>query len=72
METKTYPETNKKFKRRGLVFIFIFENTVLLVLLLLLSVYIKKIQKISYCFFSVKNTPKLINQLLKNEVKIVN
>ena len=75
METKTYPETNKKFKRRGLVFFF-FENTVLLALLLLLilllSVYIKKIQKISYCFFLVKNTPKLINQQLKNEVKIVN
>ena len=73
METKTYPETNKKFKRCGLVFFF-FENTVLLalLLLLLLSVYIKKIQKISYCFFSVKNTPKLINQQLKNKVKIVN
>ena len=72
METKTYPETNKKFKRCGLVFFF-FENTVLLAsLLLLLSVYIKKIQKISYCFFSVKNTPKLINQQLKNKVKIVN
>ena len=35
--------------------------------------YIKKIQKVSYCFFFlVKNTPKLINQQLKNWVKIVN
>ena len=38
----------------------------------LLSVYIKKIQKISYFFFIVKNTPKLINQQFKNWVKIVN
>ena len=30
----------------------------------LLSVYIKKIQKVSYFFFIVKNTPKLINQQL--------
>ena len=30
------------------------------------------IQKVSYCFFSVKNTHKLINQQLKNRVKIVN
>ena len=31
------------------------------------------IQKVSYCFFfSIKNTPKLINQQLKNGVKIVN
>ena len=36
------------------------------------SVYIKMIQKVSYCFFPVKNTPKLINQQLKNEIKIVN
>ena len=28
----------------------------------ILSVYIKRIQKINYCFFSVKNTYKLINQ----------
>ena len=40
--------------------------------MLLLSVYIKRIQKVSYCFFSVKNTLKLINQQLKNGVKIVN
>ena len=40
--------------------------------MLLLSVYIKMIQKVSYCFFSVKNTLKLINQQLKNGVKIVN
>ena len=40
---------------------------------LYLSVYIKRIQKVGYCFFfSVKNTPKLINQQFKNEVKIVN
>ena len=40
---------------------------------LLLYVYIKRIQKVSYCFFFlVKNTPKLINQQLKNGVKIVN
>ena len=37
-----------------------------------LSVYIKRIQKVSYCFFPVKNTPKLIKQQLKNGVKIVN
>ena len=37
-----------------------------------LSVYIKRIQKVSYYFFPVKNTPKLINQQLKNETKIVN
>ena len=37
-----------------------------------LSVYIKRIQKVSYCFFPVKNTLKLINQQLKNKVKIVN
>ena len=37
-----------------------------------LSVYIKRIQKVSYYFFPVKNTPKLINQQLKNEAKIVN
>ena len=37
------------------------------------SVYIKKIQKVSFFFFLVKNTPKLINQQqLKNIVKIVN
>ena len=36
-----------------------------------LSVYIKRIQKISYYFFGQKY-PKLINQQLKNEVKIVN
>ena len=31
------------------------------------------IQKVSYCFFFlVKNTPKLINQQLKDGVKIVN
>ena len=35
------------------------------------SVYIKRIQKVSYSFFSIKNTPKLINQQLKNGVKIV-
>ena len=39
---------------------------------LLLSVYIKRIQNVNYCFFSVKNTHKLINQQLKNWVKIVN
>ena len=39
----------------------------------ILSVYIKRIQKVSYYFFFfVKNTPKLINQQLKNRVKIVN
>ena len=38
-----------------------------------LSVYIKRIQKVSYrFFFPVKNTLKLINQQLKNGVKIVN
>ena len=37
-----------------------------------LSAYIKRIQKISYFFFTVKNTCKLINQQLKNGVKIVN
>ena len=37
-----------------------------------LSVYIKRIQKVNYFFFPVKNTLKLINQQLKNEVKIVN
>ena len=37
-----------------------------------LSVYIKKIQKVSYCFFSCKKYPKLINQQLKKGVKIVN
>ena len=42
------------------------------IILFLLSVYIKRIQKVSYYFFPVKNTPKLINQQLKNEVKIVN
>ena len=36
-----------------------------------LSVYIKRIQKVNF-FFPVKNTLKLINQQLKNEVKIVN
>ena len=37
------------------------------------SIYIKRIQKVNYCFFfSFKNTPKLINQQFKNEVKIVN
>ena len=40
--------------------------------LFLVSVYIKRIQKVNYCFFPVKNTSKLINQQLKNEVKIVN
>ena len=36
-------------------------------------VHIKRIQKVSYCFFfSVKHTLKLINQQLKNGVKIVN
>ena len=30
------------------------------------------IQKVSYCFFPVKNAPKLINQQLKNRVKIIN
>ena len=35
-------------------------------------VYIKGIQKVSYCFFYWKNTPKLINQQFKNLVKIVN
>ena len=42
------------------------------IILFLLSVYIKRIQKVSYYFFFIKNTPKLINQQLKNEVKIVN
>ena len=37
-----------------------------------LSVYIKRIQKVRYCFFPVKNTPKLINYQFKNGVKIVN
>ena len=32
----------------------------------------QRIQKVSYCFFTIKNTPKLINQQLKNGVKIVN
>ena len=33
----------------------------------------KRIQKVSYCFFfPIKNTLKLINQQLKNGVKIVN
>ena len=42
-------------------------------LCLILSVYIMKIQKVSYCFiFTVKNTPKLINQQFKNRLKIVN
>ena len=42
-------------------------------LFILYSIYIKRIQKISYYyFFSVKNTPKLINQQYKNGVKIVN
>ena len=41
--------------------------------MVLLSVYIKRIQKISYCFFFlVKNTHKLINQQLKNGIKIIN
>ena len=31
----------------------------------------QRIQKVSYCFFTIKNTPKLINQQLKNGVKIV-
>ena len=30
------------------------------------------IQKVSYYFFLVKNAPKLINQQLKNGVKIIN
>ena len=34
-----------------------------------LSVYIKRIQKVSYYFFHIKNIPKLINQQLKNGVK---
>ena len=39
----------------------------------LLPIYIKRIQKVNYCFFFlVKNTSKLINQQLKNWVKIVN
>ena len=29
------------------------------------------IQKVSYCFFTIKNTTKLINLKLKNEIKIV-
>ena len=47
-------------------------------LLLLLSLYIKMIQKVSYCllFFFFKNTPNLIKLSLflkhKNDVKIVN
>ena len=47
--------------------------------LLLLSLYIKRIQKVSYCFFflNFKNIPKLINLSFflykkKREVKIVN
>ena len=35
-----------------------------------LSVYIKRIQKVSFFFFfPVKNTPKLINQQFKNGLK---
>ena len=30
------------------------------------------IQKVNYYFFPVKNTPKLINQQLKNLIKIIN
>ena len=46
-------------------------------LLLLLSLHIKRIQKVSYClFFFFKNTPNLINLSLflkhKNDVNIVN
>ena len=40
--------------------------------IVILVVYIKRIQKVSYCFFYIKNTSKLINQQLKNVVKIVN
>ena len=34
-----------------------------------LSVYIKRIQKVSYYFFHIKNIPKLINLQLKSGVK---
>ena len=33
---------------------------------------LRELRKLVIVFFSVKNTPKLINQQLKNEVKIVN
>ena len=70
METKTYPETNKKFKRRGLVF---FLRTPYYLHYYYYYLYIlRKFKKLVIVFFSVKNTPKLINQQLKNEVKIVN
>ena len=39
----------------------------------MLSVYILRgFRKLVIAFFPVKNTPKLINQQLKNDVKIVN
>ena len=45
-------------------------------LLLLLSLHIKRIQKVSYCLFFFKNTPNIISLSLflkhKNDVKIVN
>lgn len=41
-------------------------------LLLPYTIYIKRILKVSYCFFTVKNMPKLINLKLKKGVKIVN
>ena len=50
----------------------LFPSTVRPLPIIYLFVYIKRIQKVSYCFFPVKNTPKLINQQLKNRVKIVN
>ena len=36
------------------------------------TIYIKRIQKVSYYFFSCKKVHKLINQQLKNEIEIIN
>ena len=65
------------YQTKNIVYIIIYKKLVdgiceMIRLFILSSIYIKRIQKISYYFFSVKNTPKLINQQHKNEVKIVN
>ena len=71
-ELKDRRENLKKYKKRSKqpkISFYFFDNQDFL---LLLSIYIKRIQKVSYYFFFVKNTLKLINQQLKNGVKIVN
>ena len=63
--TSTYTSDYSPIVNLNFIFFFI-------ELSIYLSIYIKRIQKLVIVFFLVKNTPKLINQQLRNMVKIVN